>query len=298
MEYQCTTFKLSRYISIKENQSINELDLNKVFIIGNGAVDGGWDIVFKAFKTFSWTNKIFDSKIFRNIKKDNLLIALTIIAFNEKLFRNNFILKNNLRNESITVLREINEFKEHLCLLFDKSLSEGTLKVKRYIYELINKECFSDYYHRYGIITLNWDQLFWNDLDNFPNLIQLHGRTKYPNSLVFPTDLTVDNCIIKKLSQDIGIDEPLIVLNEIDDEVKNSHNAAIHWLSQANEINFIGLGLNHYDSELSSILFAIDMSNKLIRLYDIDKNKLTILSDILSVESKDIEFILAKNDAV
>lgn len=296
--YSMNSFKLSRYISIKDNMSIEKIPLDKVFIIGNGAIEGGWDAVLEAFKSYDWNNKLLQSNFFANIDNENVLHALTILAFNEKLFRNNYIIGLKNKDESIKVLTEINEFKKHLSSLLDIFIRDGKMKLKNFVYDLIAKEYTDSSYFRYGVITLNWDQTIWNDYNNFPNLIQLHGRSDFPESLVLPTDLTVDNYVIKKLSRDNGIDNQLISLSELDYEVKNSHFAAIHWLNNTREIIFIGIGFNPYDSELNSILFSTDVIDKVIKLYDINKKNIKILSSILSLNSKKIIYFKSKNDVV
>jgi hypothetical protein len=296
--FELGLYKLSRFLKDINSKRIEEFHPNTVILIGNGAIENGWDPVIDSFTEFKWTEKHgLDSKLFKTINRKSASHCLSIISFIYRLFRNS-LLKYPERKEKIPILQEILEFKIFLSKKFQEN---NNLKIRKELKIIQDSIRETEFFFNTGIITLNWDELFWNSPELFPNLVQLHGRVGVPYSLVFPTDLSIDENILELALENSSAkldpeENKLISRENIYIELNNCHNAAVHWLNEANKLIIWGVALNEYDAELNSILFSLTQSKiESITIFDINDDMKNMVSNIMSFPVEKINQINPNN---
>ena len=118
-----------------------------------------------------------------------------------------------------------------------------------------------------GVITTNWDSLIWSE-GRFKNVIQLHGISSNPDSLIFPSELGTDDDIFELVANLAleGKNETLkSALSKIAGHfrgkdayfLKECHKLAVSWLHGAKEIVIWGLALHPYDAELLTVIQSV-----------------------------------------
>ncbi|PJZ23922.1 hypothetical protein CH352_18760 [Leptospira hartskeerlii] len=281
-------FPLLRFLSSEDHGMPTGYD--HLVIIGNGAVKNGWEPVLKTLREHGWRSSEFQSPLFKKPTQFNAAHCLSIISFVFRMLRNAFF-KDPSRIDFLSVIQEINEFKEELCKNFKEAEKEKSISLRSDLAEIIKKIGINNSSLNTGYITLNWDELLWSRCEEFPNLIQLHGRVGLPYSLIFPTELSIDENIIevlqKKKVYDISSEQHrMLGKNNIYSELSRNHYWALNWFENVKKLFIWGVNFNEYDCELNSILFV--MKNvSLNEIYVLDtqcSNRVDFLSKIMNFD--------------
>jgi hypothetical protein len=99
-----------------------------------------------------------------------------------------------------------------------------------------------------GVVVLNWDETIWNLRDIFPNIIQVHGRTSFPETMIFPAEICLEKIHFSKILGGTHFQNDNLLALE------SAHRFSYEWFSSAREIISWGVGYNLYESELNIIL--------------------------------------------
>lgn len=167
-----------------------------------------------------------------------------------------------------------------------------------------------------AVITTNWDELLWRANSFCRNIIQLHGIASIPNSIILPTETSVDDQIfafdqdfisrLRKISLKMGstserIDELLAVFTrgEMTRTLEQAHREAVRWFEAARELVIWGVGLNAYDAELLAVLRAaygggvkVSPLEKII-VINTGSERIDLVAHITGFDQRKIEFIKA-----
>jgi hypothetical protein len=105
----------------------------------------------------------------------------------------------------------------------------------------IDKNILNDF----AVVTTNWDRTLFTDRKFGKNIIQLHGICSRPETLILPTDFTIDSHINKRVT---GSDD----FSELYQMLNITHR----WLKNAKTVITWGINFNPYDAELLAVAFV------------------------------------------
>jgi NAD-dependent SIR2 family protein deacetylase len=164
-----------------------------------------------------------------------------------------------------------------------------------------------------AVITTNWDELLWSESSTFLNLVQLHGRASFPESMILPTELTTDDECLRNFDRikaikhwmDSGFDQEnalqnfsdLLTRGDMLTHLDQAHHTAVHWLSTAEELLVWGVNFNVYDAELNTVVSASYDANsplKKLSVIDIKKAQADLAARMNFFSINDVTFINAK----
>ena len=207
----------------------------RVILIGNGAIEGGWAPLRDELMKYS-TGSVYE-EVMSSCDYENQIagyLAQNVLSFHSIFFDTPIIEKD------IAVRRELylrtNE-------LIGNTFSKSTFRLRNEIDFILRK--IDD---QTGVVVLNWDETIWKMKNDFPNVLHLHGRCSYPDTLILPTELTLEKYYLQN-NTGLFVDSPdsLIAL-------RNVHSSAYNWIKYADEIITWGINFNLYDSELNILL--------------------------------------------
>lgn len=204
-----------------------------VFVIGNGAVQNGWEPVMRAFKTVGG----LDSLIVDPAEPFSYLVyqlralarALEILQSDQQISEERKAVISEMFKERFETL---NRIRTLLCRNFIEAEDSGEISLMipadREFEELMQDPGFS-------IITTNWDTLLHRKFKDHP-ILSLHGWVEDPRSLYLPTEVTFDS--YRTLDPESA------------KHLRLGHNQAIDLLSHARRVVLWGISLNMYDAEI------------------------------------------------
>lgn len=198
--YPLSEFPLVRFLKSPEDLDFKPKGYEHLVIVGNGAVMNGWEPVLKTLREHKWLSSEFQSPLFRNPTSSTASYCLSVISFVFRILRNGF-LRSPEKVYLLPTLEEINEFKNELCRNFKEAENDRSISLRKDLQSLLDHIGTENSFFNTGYITLNWDELFWSRKNEFPNLIQLHGRVGLPHSLILPTELSIDENILEILQR-------------------------------------------------------------------------------------------------
>ena len=236
-----------------------------VVLIGNGALENGWLPLRKVLD--EWINR--DVHTCGSVKKlraqnSEALQQLSILSYKFKLARG-LIYKhwnegkvNGLDLESQGLGEAVDEFIEirkdvgvaysqeslNLAILEDEKIRE-TLTGKNAVY-----------------ITTNWDNALWKH-QNEETVIYLHGRCDHPDSLVFPTELIVEDInydcsLLQKKTEGCSRDFYRKVMQtyrcETVHALLRAHELASHYIQKAQRLVIWGYSLGDFDADINALI--------------------------------------------
>lgn len=226
-----------------------------VILAGNGLIKASDKPIEKALKS-----KIFDPPINVN-GNPNKMTLLAIHSSNYRMMRNIYLSDMAKSGSSM----EFDDFGEQdliSMINFRKELAHNfkeeklTLKNDSVVDPFINKELNKE---RVGVITTNWDNVLWND-PRIKNIVHIHGRCDYYQSLILPTELSHDEDIFDLLSnQNVIKQENLEKFRQyyrggFRKILLECHDLARTWLMCADKLIIWGVAFNTYDAELNTLI--------------------------------------------
>ncbi len=239
-------------------------DIETVFIIGNGAVEGGSDLLNNVMNAIA-VEQAHENKI----TLDDPFVKLSDL---KKLSTYSYLHRLNIANSVSALLTGSKEASTYLDSIskvislrdnFANRFYEGS---KKTLSRRVLPKKIEDILARRttGVVTTNWDDTIWED-EKIYNKIQLHGRAKFPASMIFPTELASDG--ISFFGFYNALDEvkkrmlhPLVELigsdsrNELHRHILDSHSLALHWITEAKTLVFWGASLSVYDAEVCLVI--------------------------------------------
>ena len=260
------------------NRSLLRLDAGqnfspkKVVIVGNGAVENGDRPLIRVLRDQQNSYIAFDpsEELDRFLKHEKPSVPLSHAAFLYRSAGLNVIRSSDGGSpEDVAAIRELNKFRCALAKEYSDSRVRGEISLRTLPHEI--EKIISD--SSTGVITINWDELLWHD-PRIKNLIQLHGRSGWPESLIFPTEYAVDEfTIFSEVLAEMVHAESKKLKAKIDscgrnpsarEQLRTRHRDAIEWMQAAEELIIWGVAFHPYDAELTSvtILARHEISNK------------------------------------
>jgi hypothetical protein len=263
-----------------------------VLLIGNGAIRNGNVPLENVIYRFSNSRQ----------PQDPTIHYLARMVFIYRSFRDQLLIKI-ANDQEIKKNIHIEEKEDVELLLETREILEDayiTATEKDEI-SLINKEKFQSYLSKNntGVITINWDEVLWDwNNQSIENIIQLHGRCSVHNSLILPTELTLDENIFEVIKSKLNAKPNIIKQlsyyyrnDSVRKALRKVHNRAYDWLVNTKQLIIYGVAFNIYDSELLS-LFPPKPINNLEEIIIINPNPThrDIAANIAGKGAKRIDF--------
>jgi len=227
--------------------------IRKVVIVGNGAIQGGNEKVAEAIQSYKSQDAVIHAQL-------DYGTALAFYAANIRTIKN-VLIQRLLQNDKQYNI-DIAEYRKSLCdaeIIREKLATAFSIKtghgielrpeISRYVPDLDGDAV--------GVITINWDELLWQEIGL--NLVQLHGRTSIPNSIILPMEQIQDafiSDIVKctQLSAETQKDVEMILRGEIQYHLRDAERQAFLWMHSADELVVYGVSMNPYDAELFQLM--------------------------------------------
>lgn len=235
-----------------------------VVLVGNGALINGWMPLRQVLDDWILQDTITHDMIKKlRIQNTEALNQLATLSYKFKIARG-LIFKQWMKKvltakqlEQAGLSSAIAEFlhirqkvghhyrsaSDHLSLICE----ERTL-------ELIGEEAV--------YITTNWDNSLWMD-SGVKRAIYLHGRCEHVDSLVFPTELIIEDIaydceVIMSAIQDCSDEFQKTILSTFRctsvDALLSAHSAASRHIHQARRLIIWGYSLGDFDADINALL--------------------------------------------
>ncbi|MBF0313344.1 MAG: hypothetical protein HQK52_08005 [Oligoflexia bacterium] len=285
---------------------------NKVIIIGNGAIERGSDPLEKTFEDLLPASEDSNHADWyrKNLKDKSLFLSL--LSFKFRISRLELFRKIE-KNGGYSKWDKIFPQPIRTFLELRKKIASNFIDFKEQNKISLRGSLNNGYFNKNDLfITTNWDSLIWDD-EEVSNIIQLHGITNFPESMIMPTELITDDLMydfLKICDKDLldSITKGAYSMSESDyrfmecyrfnflTELTQAHDLCIEWISRANEIVIWGSSLSTYDAELLAqisthtnvdkidkitIVNPCDTAlNKAISIIGVSPNKVTKISNL------------------
>lgn len=165
-----------------------------VVLVGNGAINNGWKPLREVLDPMIF-NDGKKSDVVKKIKVQNCetFHQLSIISYRFKLYRAQILRKliggavslKDLEVKGLDpIVRSFLKLRNDIGDSYKAQGEELSLRNSEKINELIGENAL--------YITTNWDETLWNE-QSVENVAYLHGRASLPQSIVFPTELLIDD---------------------------------------------------------------------------------------------------------
>lgn len=236
-----------------------------VVLVGNGALVNGWLPLRKVLDDLIMHDRITPEMIKKlRIQNSEALGQLATFSYKFKIARGmifrqwmNDVL-TPLQSEKAGISEAISDFlkiREEVGKQYRKASDDLSLKTNQKIEDLIgSKDCV--------YITTNWDNALWNE-DRVNTAIYLHGRCDYPDSLVFPTELVIEDIaydcgVITEKIKECSEDFQKTILSSFRcssvEALLSAHSAASRYIRQAKRLIIWGYSLGDFDADINALL--------------------------------------------
>ena len=234
-----------------------------VVLVGNGAINNGWKPLREVLDPMIY-NDDSENDVVKKIKAQNCetFHQLSIISYRFKLYRAQVLRKliegelnlDELEQKGLDpIVDSFLRLRKDIGDSYTKQWEELSLRTNEKIKNLIGENALH--------ITTNWDETLWNE-KSVKNVAYLHGRASLPQSIVFPTELLIDDTMFdprklegfndcsksfKKILGDIFRFESI---GQLMDTITFSCKA----LRNARRIIVWGFNLADYDADINTFL--------------------------------------------
>ena len=253
--------------------------LTKILIVGNGAVDGGNEPLRNAIADCEEYERYagIDTK-YKNSNPDlaTYLGAVAYVARDNRYAVLRLLAEKGQLDESerswFTFHAEfVVKFRNTIGQRFSKAREDRKIKLRdtSYIFRYLNLKDDEPF----GVISLNWDELLFENKKLSEHLVALHGRASIPQSLILPMEATTDDVILDLFlkshpmvpeSPDMQLIQKAFREKKVRDEHDYIHHVASRWLQNAKQIVMWGVALNPYDAEFISLIPKDDRERSLV----------------------------------
>lgn len=236
---------------------------DSVVLVGNGAIHNGWKPLREVLDPMI-NDGPDTSDVVKKIKVQNreTFHQLAIISYRFKLYRAQ-ILRRLIEGElSLRVLEKkgldpiVDSFlalRNQIGNSYSTQKQELSLKINDKIRKLIGENAL--------YITTNWDETLWNER-TVKNVAYLHGRASLPQSIVFPTELLIDDSLFDPRTLD-GFNECSEKFKQMLSEVfrfrsiaqlMDTINFSCEAIKKAKRLIVWGFNLADYDADINTLL--------------------------------------------
>lgn len=242
-----------------------------VVLVGNGAIENGWTPLREALDPMI-NNKDGISDVVKNIKVQNCetFHQLAILSYRFKLYRAQILRKlvegkltlQELEKKGLDpVVYAFLKLRTDIANSYKKYEKELSLKISSDIKALIGENAF--------FITTNWDETLWN-MKEIKNLAYLHGRSSLPQSIVFPTELLIDDTMFDPMTLKGYSDCPEEFKNILSEvfrfkaigQLMDTIEFACSSIKEAKRIVVWGFNLADYDADINTLLSTNTHNNQ------------------------------------
>lgn len=234
-----------------------------VVLVGNGAIENGWLPLREVLDPMiNVDNNV--SEVVKNIKVQNCetFHQLAILSYRFKLFRAQTLRQliekklslNELQKKGLdSVVEEFLKLRNAIAESYKNHEKNLSLKITDPIRNIIGKNAI--------YITTNWDETLWNEA-GIKNLAYLHGRSSLPQSIVFPTELLIDDTMFdpktlesfdscsEKFKTELGEVFRFRAIGQLMDTITFASEA----VKKAKRIIVWGFNLADYDADINTLL--------------------------------------------
>lgn len=261
---------------IKHNKA---KEVNVVALVGNGAIEDGWLPLRGAIDHWLNSDKSVLPKVTNLRRQDREAFhQLALMSYKFKIARGLYFArwakhkKGEIKFDSIHTTQEnglsilVNSFldlRNNIAQAFIASQNKMKLRIDPGISEILG---LAPHY-----ITTNWDNTLWQD-PALDNLIHLHGRCDHPNSVVFPTELIVEDTAydfsifteqeLASLSQTFRESVVAMFRSDFIEALLEAHSLAAKWVSNAKRLVLWGYSLGDYDADISALIGTYARTDK------------------------------------
>ena len=238
-----------------------EFQPKHVIFAGNGAIEGGTTPLVRALATSTGKQIL-----------EHAAASVAAVLGQEFRGRKYFALKD--LSEILANMDSLDEyfadyysFKASLAGTYADAYATGELKLRanRHLDDLLEKTSPADI----GVITVNWDRCIWEQA-RFHNVIQLHGISSHPESIVLPGEYADDDALTEILeNHGFSIQDESVrnqVLRMFRGDFRRPLTAALQtagfWLNDAETICIFGLAFHAYDAEICQLAWNTGKSAK------------------------------------
>lgn len=234
-----------------------------VVLVGNGAIEYGWMPLRETLDPIISIDENV-SEVVKNIKVQNCetFHQLAILSYRFKLYRAQTLrqliekkisLKELQKKGLDPVVEEFLKLRNGIAQSYKNHEKKLSLKLTDPIRSIIGKNAL--------YITTNWDETLWNE-DGIKNLAYLHGRSSLPQSIVFPTELLIDDSMFdprslegfescsQKFKNEFGEVFRFRAIGQLMDTITFASEA----VKKARRIIVWGFNLADYDADINTLL--------------------------------------------
>jgi len=253
---------------IKNNQ---KNDINVVTFVGNGAIEGGWQPLRTALDHWLNSDNSVVPKVTGLRRQDREAFhQLALMSYKFKIARGLYFAnwakhkKGQIQFDSIQATygkglsKLVGSFlalRTNIAQSFQTSQSKMNLRIDSEIAKILGS---TPHY-----ITTNWDNTLWRD-GSVENLIHLHGRCEHPDSVVFPTELIVEDTAydfsIFTQQELTGLDQAFVksvismFRSNFIEALMDAHSIAGQWIPKAKRLVIWGYSLGDYDADINALI--------------------------------------------
>lgn len=245
-------------------------DIHKKFdtivFAGNGCIENGIRPLRRILDRFIIKNS--DSALLKSLLSSDSEAShqLAVMSYTFKL--NRAVYFNKLMSgvdgrEELRMMKGFNQFRDALGSEYSAT-SDLSLRIDDGIKKVIGRKAL--------VVTTNWDQVLWSHPD-VVDLIQLHGRCDWSESLVFPTELIVEDT-------PYDLNAVMGALNKMPSESRDLIFSSYRWntsnhllmmymhvhrlLKKVKRIVIWGYSLSDYDADINTLIGTWSAKNELL----------------------------------
>lgn len=245
-------------IKVSSDQTIET-----VVLVGNGALQNGWLPLRRVLD--EWIDKDpLCAPIIKKLRGQNSesLHQLGSLSYRFKIARG-LIYKNWSTNEFTPAQTEKAGLGQAITEFLNLREAIGS-EYQKHSPSLLNHDWLDEGLDptKTVFITTNWENVLWQD-KTIQNVIYLHGRCDHPDSLVFPTELIIEDIaydcerILEKM-KGRGSEFTKMILRTFRCETVNAlleaHSKASRLIHQAKKIIIWGYSLGDFDADINALI--------------------------------------------
>jgi hypothetical protein len=258
---------MKSFVPLEDKQLIKDeenFSSDTVVMVGNGALVNGWMPLRHVLDEWIQKDKLTHSVIKKlRVQNSEAMHQLGGLSYKFKIARGaiykQWIDKKLTPRQTFEAglggsIQEFLTIREKVSQEYTKASDDLVLNINDSIWNMIGA--------RAVFITTNWDNALWLD-DRVKRAIYLHGRCDFSESLVFPTEL-----IIEDIAYDC--DRLLSLMHDCSHEFKdtmlktfrclsvdallNAHSTASRLINQARRVIIWGYSLGDFDADINAII--------------------------------------------
>lgn len=248
-------------------------EVKTVVFVGNGAVENGWTPLRQTMDMYlnKDTGVVAPSLIRLRKRNKETFHQLAILSYKFKIARGMLFFnwsqfkKGDATKDSVQVTQSMGlpqpigtflSLRADIACAYKTQSSNLSLRINTDIEELIGTDAH--------FVTTNWDNTIWNHPLYNKNVVYMHGRCDYKDSLVLPTELLVEDAAydfsiftkaeLKPLGQPFASEVVSAFRCAHIRSLLAAHDVAIVWLKRANRIVIWGFSLADYDADINALI--------------------------------------------